>query len=179
MNKQKHSLRNFAALQSRGSYSKKFLPTSIVTFDTKEANFENDIASEKWLQNQNAFIKIIDLSVILLEKNFLCINALTNLIQSLISLKLVITSVAFFLGHPVYIFFCSLDAKFKWGVAILAHQIICSFMNVFTLLSSQNGIVFLKKKKNCRSSPQVEGITLKGLGRGGSWLPSTIFTIIF
>ena len=49
MNKEKHSLRNFAVLQSRGSYSKKFLPTSIVTFDRKEANFENDIASEKWL----------------------------------------------------------------------------------------------------------------------------------
>ena len=40
-----HSLRNFTVLQSGGSYSK-FLPTSFVTFDTKEANFENDIASE-------------------------------------------------------------------------------------------------------------------------------------
>ena len=70
MNKEKHSLRNFAALQFRGSYSKKFLPTSIVTFDRKEANFENDIASVKWLQNQNVFIKIIDLGVILLEKDF-------------------------------------------------------------------------------------------------------------
>ena len=52
----------------RGSYSKKFLPTSNVTFDTKGANFENDIASEKWLWNQYAFIKIINLGVILLEK---------------------------------------------------------------------------------------------------------------
>ena len=49
MNKEKHSLRNFAALPSGGSYSKKFLPTSNVTFDTKGANFENDIDSEKWL----------------------------------------------------------------------------------------------------------------------------------
>ena len=49
MNKEKHSSCNFAVLQLRGSYSKKFLPTSIVTFDTKEANFENDIASDKWL----------------------------------------------------------------------------------------------------------------------------------
>ena len=64
MNEEKHSLRNFAALQSRGSYSKKFLPTSIVTFDRKEANFENDIASEKKRG----------------KKNFLRINALTNLI---------------------------------------------------------------------------------------------------
>ena len=29
----------------RGSYSKKFLPTSNVTLDTKEASFESDIAS--------------------------------------------------------------------------------------------------------------------------------------
>ena len=63
-NQEKHSLHNFAVLQSQGSYSKKFLPISIVTFDTKEANFENYIASEKWLLNQNTFIKIIDLSVI-------------------------------------------------------------------------------------------------------------------
>ena len=49
MNKEKHSLRNFAALQSGGATQKKFLPTSIMTFDTEEANFENYIASEKWL----------------------------------------------------------------------------------------------------------------------------------
>ena len=48
MNKEKHSLCNFAVLQSQGSYSKKFLPTSIVTFD-REANFQNDIGSETWL----------------------------------------------------------------------------------------------------------------------------------
>ena len=53
----------------RGSYSKKFLPISNVTFDTKGAHFENDIASEKWLQNHN-FIIIINLGVILLEKEF-------------------------------------------------------------------------------------------------------------
>ena len=49
-----------------GSYSKKFLHTTNVTFDTEGANFENDIASEKWLWNQNAFIKIISKSLILL-----------------------------------------------------------------------------------------------------------------
>ena len=70
VNKEKHALRNCAVLESGGSYSMKLLPTSIVTFDTKEANFENDIASEKWLKNQNAFIKIIDLGVVLLEKEF-------------------------------------------------------------------------------------------------------------
>ena len=42
--------------------------TPIVTFDTKEAKLENYIASEKWLYNQNACIKINDLGVILLEK---------------------------------------------------------------------------------------------------------------
>ena len=49
LNKEKHSLRNFAALQSQGSYSKKFLPSSIVILLQKEQIFENDIASEKWL----------------------------------------------------------------------------------------------------------------------------------
>ena len=41
-----------------------------MTFDTKEANFENDIDSEKWLYNQYALIKVIDLGVILLENEF-------------------------------------------------------------------------------------------------------------
>ena len=36
-------------LQSGGATKKKILPTSNMTFDTKGANFENDIDSEKWL----------------------------------------------------------------------------------------------------------------------------------
>ena len=50
MNKEKHSLRNFAVLLTiQGKlYSKKFLPTSIVTVYRKEANLKNDIAWEKW-----------------------------------------------------------------------------------------------------------------------------------
>ena len=44
--------------------------TSIVTFETEVANFENGIASEKRPYNPNAFIKINGLSVILLEKTF-------------------------------------------------------------------------------------------------------------
>ena len=36
----------------------------------RRANLENDIASEKRPQNQNAFIIINDLGVILLEKEF-------------------------------------------------------------------------------------------------------------
>ena len=48
MNKQKHSLRNFAALESGGATQRNSsLYTSDVTFDTKGANFENDIASGK------------------------------------------------------------------------------------------------------------------------------------
>ena len=65
MNKEKH-LQHY----DPGELLKKFLPTSNVTFDTKGANFENDIASEKWLYSQNAFIKIINLGVILLGKKF-------------------------------------------------------------------------------------------------------------
>ena len=44
--------------------------TSVVTFQTEVANFENDIASKKRPSNPNAFIKINDLGVILLEKEF-------------------------------------------------------------------------------------------------------------
>ena len=64
-------------------------------FCNKRAHFENDIASEKWPQNQNTFIKVNDLGVILLEMNFIRSNAHNFL------LKLLIIGVAFFLGHPV------------------------------------------------------------------------------
>ena len=47
--------------------------------------------------------KLLILVLFCWEKNVLLINALTNLIQSLISLKLLIVGVAFFLGHPVYL----------------------------------------------------------------------------
>ena len=40
----------------------------IGTFETQVAHFENTIASEKRPWNQNSFIKINDLDVILLEK---------------------------------------------------------------------------------------------------------------
>ena len=82
-----------------GSYSKKFLPTSNVTFDTKGANFENDI-DQKNCSNIKMPSSLILVSFCW-KKNVLLITALTNLIKSLISLKLVNESVAFFLGHPV------------------------------------------------------------------------------
>ena len=44
-------------------------------FWDRRANLENDIASEKRPQNQNAFIEINDLGVILLGKGFLGNNA--------------------------------------------------------------------------------------------------------
>ena len=48
MNKEKHSLRNFAVLQFGGSYSQNFLPTSwIVTFDTKEAHLTMTVPQKK------------------------------------------------------------------------------------------------------------------------------------
>ena len=51
------------------------LPGEIFLYVTRDfwdrrANLENDIASEKRPQNQNAFIKINDLGVILLGKEF-------------------------------------------------------------------------------------------------------------
>ena len=45
------------------------------------------------------------------KKNALLINALTNVIYSLISLKLVIVGVAFFLGHPVYVVFSQTEVN--------------------------------------------------------------------
>ena len=42
----------------------------IVTFETDVANIKNYIASERRPYNQNAFIKINDLNVILLEREF-------------------------------------------------------------------------------------------------------------
>ena len=55
---------------TRGSQKIEIFGTSIVTFETEVANFENDIASEKQPKNPNTFIKINDLGVILLEKEF-------------------------------------------------------------------------------------------------------------
>ena len=43
---------------------------NLCDFWDRRANLENDIASEKRPQNQNAFIKINDLGVILLGKEF-------------------------------------------------------------------------------------------------------------
>ena len=81
MNKEKHSLHNFAVLQSGGSYSKTFLPTSIMSFHTKEANFQNKIASENGSRIKMPFkSKSLILVAFCWKKNFLRINTLTNLI---------------------------------------------------------------------------------------------------
>ena len=82
----------------RGSQTMEIVGMSIVTFETEVANFENDIVSEKRPQNWNAFIKIDDLGVILLEKElFHSVPCCLKII--------VIVGVAFFpLGHPVLYF---------------------------------------------------------------------------
>ena len=51
---------------TRGSQTVENIQYVIVTFETEVAYLKNDIASEKWPKNQNSFIKINDLGVILL-----------------------------------------------------------------------------------------------------------------
>ena len=60
----------------------------------------------------DAFIKINDLGAILLGKEFYTLYSAHNFfILSLIFLKLLIVSVAFFLGHPVYCMVCIIAAR--------------------------------------------------------------------
>ena len=49
MNKEKNSLRNFAVLEFGGATQRNSSWPQMWLSDTKGANFENDIASEKWL----------------------------------------------------------------------------------------------------------------------------------
>ena len=55
---------------TRGSHAMENIRYVNCDFWDRRANLENDIASEKRPQNQNAFIKINDLCVILLRKEF-------------------------------------------------------------------------------------------------------------
>ena len=67
--------------RSGGSYSKTFLPTSIVTFDTKEANFENDIASDIiGSRIKTPSSKSMILVSFCWKRRFIHLNVLTNLI---------------------------------------------------------------------------------------------------
>ena len=84
-----------------GELLREIPPYLNVTFDTKGANIEKDIDSENGSKIKTPSSKSLILVSFCWKKNVLLITALTNLIKSLISLKLVIESVAFFLGHPV------------------------------------------------------------------------------
>ena len=55
---------------TRGSQTMENIRYVNCDFWDRRANLKNDIASEKRPQNQNAFIKINDLGVILLGKEF-------------------------------------------------------------------------------------------------------------
>ena len=55
---------------TRGSQTMENIRYVNCDFWDRRANLENDIASEKRPQNQNAFIKINDLGVILLGKEY-------------------------------------------------------------------------------------------------------------
>ena len=76
--------------------------TSIVTFETEVASFENDIASENGHRIQTPSSKLIILVSTCWKKNFIRNNGHSLFSLSLVLLKSVIISVAFFLGHPVY-----------------------------------------------------------------------------
>ena len=71
-------------------------------FCDRMANLENDIASEKWPKNQHTpSSKLTILVSSCSEKNSIRNNAHKCFMLSLVFLKLLIESVAFFLGHPV------------------------------------------------------------------------------
>ena len=71
---------HYVTITIGGSYSKKFLPTSNVTFDTKGANFENDTVSKNGSRIKTPSSKSLILVSFCWKKNVLLINALTNLI---------------------------------------------------------------------------------------------------
>ena len=80
LNKEKHSLRNFAALQSQGSYSKKFLPSSIVILLQKEQILKMTLPQKNGSKIKTPSSKSLIMVSFGREKNVLFINALTNLI---------------------------------------------------------------------------------------------------
>ena len=93
----KHSLRNFAALES-GELLKEILPYLRRDFWYKRCNFENDIASENGSRIKTPSSKLTILVSSCWKKNFIHNNAHNFFILSIVFLKLLIVSVAFFLG---------------------------------------------------------------------------------
>ena len=82
---------------------REYLGVTINAWNRKETNFEDDIASEKWLYYSNASLKINDCAIILLKKkkNILLDQVKSNDTCSIMLKKLTIVSVRFFLGQPV------------------------------------------------------------------------------
>ena len=66
--------------KSGGSYSKKFLPTSNVTFDTKWAHLKMTLPRKNGCRIKTPSSKLLILVSFCRKKNVLLINALTNLI---------------------------------------------------------------------------------------------------
>ena len=101
MNKEKHSLHNFAALQSRGATQRNSSLPQTWLLIQKEWILKMTFTQINGSKIKTPSSKSLILVSFCWKKNVLLITALTNLIKSLISLELVIESVAFFLGHPV------------------------------------------------------------------------------
>ena len=104
MNKEKHSLRHFATLQSRGSYPKKFLPTSIVTLIEKKQILKITLPQKNGSRIKTPSSKLLILVSFCWQKRifYALMHSLIWFSPWFLLLKLVIIGVAFFLGHPVY-----------------------------------------------------------------------------
>ena len=102
MNKEKHSLRNFAALESGGATQRNsFLPQTWLLIQKVQ------IFKMTFAQKNGSRIKVPSSKLTILvsscwENNFIRNNAHNFFILSLVFLKLLIVSIAFFLGHPVW-----------------------------------------------------------------------------
>ena len=102
VNKEKHSLCNFAALQSGGATQRNSSLPQTWLLIQKEQILKMTLPQKNCSRIKTPSSKSLILLSFGWKKNVLLINALTNFILCLISLKLVIVGVAFFLGHPVY-----------------------------------------------------------------------------
>ena len=102
MNKEKHSLHNFEALQSGGATQRNSSLPQTGLLIQKEQILKMTLPQKNGSRIKTPSSKSLIWVSFCWEKYVLLINALTNSILLLISLKLVILAVAFFLGHPVY-----------------------------------------------------------------------------
>ena len=100
--KEKHSLRNFAALQSGGATQRNSSLLHTLLLTQKEQILKITLPQKNGPRIKTPSSKSLILVSFCRKENVLLINALTKLIYSMVSLKLVIKIVAFFLGHPVY-----------------------------------------------------------------------------